>query len=96
MACTTGLVSPDPSCEARIWRGGRNVTLGSFATAEEAALCIARSPAAAESQGTLPAVPPGTSLKEEGSVPPMPPSSFVKFEEEEGSADAKRQRKKRV
>ena len=26
-------------------RGGKNVHLGSFATAEEAALCVARSPA---------------------------------------------------
>ena len=56
------------------------MTLGSFATAEEAALCIARSPAVAESQSTFPAVPPGVSLKEEDTVPPMPPSSFVKEE----------------
>ena len=28
----------------RWWRGGRSVTLGYFATAEEAALCVARSP----------------------------------------------------
>ena len=30
--------------QANVWRGGNNVHLGSFATAEEAALCIARSP----------------------------------------------------
>ena len=30
--------------QARVKRGGKNVSLGSFATAEEAALCIARSP----------------------------------------------------
>ena len=30
--------------KARVWRGGRNVHLGIFATAEEAALCVARSP----------------------------------------------------
>ena len=30
--------------QARVWRGGKTVSLGSFATAEEAALCIARSP----------------------------------------------------
>ena len=29
---------------ARVWRGGKIVNLGSFATAEEAALCVARSP----------------------------------------------------
>ena len=36
--------------------------------------------AAAESQGTLPAVPPGAVLKEEGTVPPMPPGTVVKEE----------------
>ena len=30
--------------EAQVWRGGKTVHLGSFATAEEAALCVARSP----------------------------------------------------
>ena len=30
--------------QAQVWRGGKNVGLGMFATAEEAALCIARSP----------------------------------------------------
>ena len=29
---------------ARVWRGGKTVHLGGFATAEEAALCVARSP----------------------------------------------------
>ena len=29
---------------AGVWRGGKDVHLGCFATAEEAALCIARSP----------------------------------------------------
>jgi len=72
-----------------MWRGGKDVYLSSFATAEEAALCIALTPegraatrraAAAESQGTLPAVPSGARLKQEGVVPPMPPGSFVKEE----------------
>jgi len=75
--------------QARVWRGGRMANLGSFATAEEAALCVARTPegraaagraAAAEGQGALPAVPPGASLKEEGTVPPMPSGAFVKGE----------------
>jgi hypothetical protein len=75
--------------EARVKRGGKVVYLGYFATAEEAALCVARSPegraaaaraAAAESQGTLPAMPSGASLKEEGTVPPMPPGAIVKEE----------------
>ena len=42
-------VSLDLGChskpyEARVRRGGNQVYLGSFATAEEAALCVARSP----------------------------------------------------
>ena len=50
--------------KAGVWSGGKNVHLGCFATAEEAALCVARSPeaqvaagraASADSQGTLPA-----------------------------------------
>ena len=43
--------------QARVWRGGKSVTLGSFATAEEAALCIAQSPegqAAAQRSGVAP------------------------------------------
>eukprot|EP00964_Phaeocystis_antarctica_P021482 scaffold11926_cov59-Phaeocystis_antarctica.AAC.1 len=79
---------PKP-CKAAVTRGGKTVYLSSFATAEEAALCVARSPegraaarraAAAESQGTLPALPSGASLKEEGTVPPLPPGTFVKEE----------------
>jgi len=75
--------------QARVRRGGKQVSLGHFATAEEAALCVARTPegrtvagraAAAEGQGALPAVPSGASLKEEGTVPPMPPGAFVKGE----------------
>ena len=77
--------------QARVVRGGKTVHLGSFATAEEAALCVARSPegrAAAEraaasegGQGTGRAMLPGAVLKEEGAVPPMPPGAFVKEEQ---------------
>ena len=76
--------------KARVRRDGKRVHLGSFATAEEAALCVARSlegravaaraAAAAESQGMPPTVPSGTSGKEERVVPPMPPDAFVKVE----------------
>jgi len=75
--------------KAQVRRGGKLVQLGYFATAEEAALCVARTPegraaagraAAAEGQGAAPAVPSGASLKEEGTVPPMPPGAFVKEE----------------
>ena len=68
------------------------------ATAEEAALCFARSPegqAAAEqvASATRPFTKEeedkGSCVKEEGAVPPMPPDAYVKVEvvvkEEEGS-----------
>ena len=76
--------------QAKVRRGGNSVHLGSFATTEEAALCVARSPegrgAAAqqeaspltneeEGQGRSPTVPP-SAIKEEGVVPPMPPDAF--------------------
>ena len=74
---------------AQVKRGGKQVHLGSFATAKEAALCIARSPegreaaqkAAASEEGNAPAMPPGATLKEEGAVPPMPPGAFIKEEQ---------------
>jgi hypothetical protein len=74
---------------AQVWRGGKTEYLAYFATAEEAALCVARTPegraaagraAAEEGQGALPAVSSCASLKEEGTVPPMPPGAFVKGE----------------
>ena len=79
--------------QARVKRGGKDVSLGSFATAEEAALCVARSPegrAAAKQaavseagKGRAPDLPSGAVLKEEGAVPPMPLGAFVKDEEPE-------------
>ena len=82
---------------ARVSRGGKQVSLGMFATAEEAALCIARSPegqAAAQRAAAappplpskeavkgIPAMPTGAVLKEEGVVPAMPPGAYVKEEE---------------
>ena len=75
---------------AKLKCGGKRVSLGSFATAEEAALCIARTPegreaaqraAASEGQGRAPAMPSSAVLKEEGAVPPMPPDAYVKEEE---------------
>jgi hypothetical protein len=76
--------------QAQVWRGGNTVHLGRFATAEEAALCVARTPegreaaqraAASEGQGRAPAMPSGAVLKREGAVPPMPPDAYVKEEE---------------
>jgi len=68
----------------QVWRGGKYVHLGSFATSEEAALCVARSPegraaagraAAAERQGALPTLPFGAFVNEEEVAPPMPPGA---------------------
>ena len=76
--------------KAEVRRSGKLVHLGSFATAEEAALCVARSPegkaaagraAAAESQGTLPAVPSGAIPREKGMTPAMAPGAVVKVED---------------
>ena len=36
--------NPNKPYQARVRRGGEQVSLGYFATAEEAALCVARSP----------------------------------------------------
>ena len=73
---------------AHVSRGGKQVHLGSFATAEEAALHIAWSPegraasqkAAASKEGNVPAMPTGAALKKEGAVPPMPPGATLKEE----------------
>ena len=92
---------------ARVRRGDKMVTLGSFATAEEAALCVARSPEGqAVAQKAAAATRPLTSeeegkgsfVKEEGVVPPMPPDAVVKqepevvVEERSQEGQAKRQR----
>ena len=68
----------------QVWRGGKSAHIGIFATAAEAALCVARSPegravagraAAAERQGALPTLPFGAFVNEEEVVPPMPPGA---------------------
>ena len=49
--------------QTRVTRGGKNVYLGSFATAEEAALCVARPPewqAKVAAQAKAAAAPPLT------------------------------------
>ena len=92
--------------QARVMRAGKKVRLGYFATAEEAALCVARSPegkAAAERVAS--AARPlkreeegkGIFAKTEGVVPPMPPDAFVKVEvvvkEEERSGSRPKRRR---
>eukprot|EP00964_Phaeocystis_antarctica_P011119 scaffold6115_cov57-Phaeocystis_antarctica.AAC.4 len=92
--------------QAQVKRGGKYVYLGYFATAEEAALCIARSPEGqAAAQKAAAATRPLTSeeegkgpfAKEEGVVPPMPPDAYVKVEivvkEEESSGSRPKRRR---
>ena len=74
--------------QAQVRRGDKKVSLGSFATAEEAALCIARSPegraAAAER-----AAPQLSEEEMKGTVPPMPPGAIVKEEDVPAAAVVK-------
>ena len=58
--------------QAMVWRGGKNVGLGCFVTAEEAALCVARSPEgrAAEAERAAAAPPLQASAP-----PPAPPAT---------------------
>ena len=73
--------------QAKVRRGGKQVSLGSFATAEEAALCVARSP-----EGRAAAERAAPQLSEEegkGTVPPMPPGAFVKEEDVPAAAVVK-------
>ena len=72
---------------AKVWRGGKTECLGCFATAEEAALCFARSP---EGQGAAERAAPQLSEEEgKGTVPPMPPGAFVKEEDVPAAAAVK-------
>ena len=48
-------------CQAQVKRGGKKVHLGCFATAEEAALCVARSPEGQAAAKKAAAAPPLTS-----------------------------------
>eukprot|EP00964_Phaeocystis_antarctica_P004671 scaffold2522_cov59-Phaeocystis_antarctica.AAC.1 len=92
--------------QAQVTRGGKLVGLGMFATAEEAALRVARSPEGrAAAQKAAAAMRPPTSeeerkgpfAKEEGVVPPMPPDAYVKVEvvvkEEESSSSRPKRRR---
>ena len=74
--------------QAQVTRGGKKVSLGSFTTAEEAALFVARSPegraAAAER-----AAPQLSEEEGKGMVPLMPPGAFVKEEDVPAAAVVK-------
>ena len=92
--------------QAQLKHGGKQVHLGYFATAEEAALRVARSPEGrAAAQKAAAATRPlpseeegkGSFVKEEGVVPPMPPDAYVKVEivvkEEESSGSRPKRRR---
>jgi hypothetical protein len=73
--------------QARVRRGGKDVSLGYFATAEEAALCVARSPegraaaaAQAAAERAAPAPQPLASEEGQGTAPAMPPGAVLKEE----------------
>ena len=74
--------------KAQVRRGGKMVYLGSFATAEEAALFVARTPegraaAAAEqaaAERAAPAPQPPASEEGQGTAPAMPPGAVLKEE----------------
>ena len=64
--------------QAKVTRGGKQVSLGSFTTAGEAALCFARSPEGREAAVRV-AVATPLQRSEEGipTAPAMPPDAFV-------------------
>ena len=74
--------------EARVTRDGARVSLGCFATAEEAALCIARSPEGRAAAAKR-AAPQVSEEEGKGTVPPMPPGAFVKEEDVPAAAVVK-------
>ena len=76
--------------QAQVRRGGKQVSLGHFATAEEAVLRVARSlegQAAAERSAS--AAPQLSEEEGKGTVPPMPPGTFVKKEDMPSDAAVK-------
>eukprot|EP00964_Phaeocystis_antarctica_P102858 scaffold68160_cov58-Phaeocystis_antarctica.AAC.2 len=56
--------------QARVRRGGKDVSLGSFAIAEEAALCVARSPEGRKAATRAVSAPPPRRREEEGQGTP--------------------------
>ena len=62
--------------QARMWSGGRTVYLGYFVTAEEAALCYARTPEGRTAAAAPPAEPPAQ--------PPMTAEEVLRLAETDG------------
>ena len=80
-------VQPKPY-KAQVSRGGKQVHLGYFATAEEAALCVARSPEGQWAAAKR-AAPQLSEEEGKGAVPSMPPGAFVKEEDLPAAAAVK-------
>ena len=74
--------------QARVRRGGKEVSLGCFATAEEAALCVARSPEG-QAAAVERAAPQLSEEEGKGTVPLMPPGAIVKEEDVQAAAVVK-------
>jgi len=68
--------------QAKVRRGGKQVSLGCFATAEEAALVFARASAAQAAAPKPPATSRKRKVKSEEQPPDMPAGARVKLEEQ--------------
>ena len=82
---------------AQVSRGGKSVYLGCFATAEEAALCVAWSPEGKAAVERWAAMESDSVVKQEEVVPPMPAGAFVKLEhvDEVGVKESTRSKRQR-
>ena len=65
-SCVYHQASKTKPYQARVKRGGKTVHLGYFATAEQAALCIARSPEGRKAAERVVSAPPPRRSEEEG------------------------------
>ena len=63
--------------QAMVQRGGKQVSLGTFATAEEAALCFARTPEWRAAAAVAAAAPPPMTAEEERAALARPRSSHA-------------------
>ena len=64
----------------RALAGGEGRAAAGRAAAAEGQGTLPAVPSSFKKEGTVPPMPPGTFVKEEGVVPPMPPDAFVKVE----------------
>ena len=83
--------------QAQVRRCGKHVHLGYFVTAEEAALCVTRSPEGKAAVERWAAMESDSVVKQEEVVPPMPAGAFVKLEhvDEVGVKESTRSKRQR-